>query len=286
MNIQPNPPKALRPGWVVLRSPRDIDALDRAAHLAWAAARAGLAAAHTGVLTSEVGDVIRSLIECSGGRPAFDGYCVPGVATPFHGPACISVNEEAVHTPPGGRVLAAGDLVTVDVGVEFDGWYGDVAESLVVPGVIQGTDATHTAERLLRACRCAVAGAVRECGPGVWWSSVARVVRSVVTAHECMVLPGFTGHGVGRVLHEPPRAGYGVRAGDQGDFLLMPGMVLTIEPIVVGLPGRVEHASDGWSVRTADGSPACHIERMIAITRQGTRILGLPGGCMRESDGL
>ncbi len=210
----------------------------------------------------------------------FEGYHPPAAASAFPGPACISVNDQAVHAPPGDRILRAGDLVTVDVGATLDGWCGDVAEGLVLPGGDDG----H--EPLLRACRRAVAAGVRACGPGVQWSAVARAIRAAAAAEDCVVLPGFSGHGVGQRLHEPPRAGYRTAAGDRADFTLLPGMVLTIEPIVSRPPGGVVDDADGWTVRTADGTAACHVERMVAVTRHGARVLGLPGRCFRAADGL
>lgn len=276
---QPQRPATPR-DWVALRSPRDIADLDRAAGLAWRAARAGLRACRPGVTTREVGEVVRQCITSHGGGALFEGYHPPAAVSAFPGPACISVNDQAVHAPPGDRVLRAGDLVTVDVGVTLDGWCGDVAESVVLPG----GDAGH--EQLLVACRRAVAAGVRACGPGVQWSAVARAIRAAVAAEDCVVLPGFSGHGVGQGLHEPPRAGYRTAAGDRADFTLLPGMVLTIEPIVTRPPGGVVHDADGWTVRTADGTAACHVERMVAVTRHGVRVLGLPGRCFRAADGL
>lgn len=258
------------PRFVTIHAPKDIAALDRAAGLAWRAARAGLHALAADLTTEAVAHVVRRVITDGGGRPAFEGYRPAGADRPYPGVACISVGEEAVHAPPGPRRLRPGDLVTIDVGVELDGWYGDVAESTVLPGGKSGGGA------ILAASRRAVARGVRACGPGVRWSHVARTIRAAAAEADLAVLPGYTGHGVGRALHEPPRADCQTRAGDAGDFLLLPGMVLTIEPILTTPGVRVEHAEDGWTVRTSDGSPACHIERTIAVTRRGPRVLGLP----------
>jgi methionyl aminopeptidase len=244
------------------------------------AARAGLAACRPGATTLDVARVASEVIAQGGGRPAFEGYRPNPRASAFPGPVCISINDEAVHAPPGGRVLTERDLVTIDVGVELDGWFGDVAESACLPG------AGETERAMLRAARRAVALAVREASPGARWSSVARAVRAALARHGMMALADYCGHGVGAALHEPPRAGYGVRPGGAGDFRLLPGMVLTIEPVVVLPPGRVVCDDDGWTVRTADGSPACHVERVVAITRRGARVLGLAGACSDRCRGL
>ncbi len=233
-----------------------------------------------GVRTAELGEIVRRVIVQHGGRPAFEGYAPTGSSSPFPGTACICVNEQALHAPPGSRVLCAGDIVTVDVGVELDGWFGDVAETFIVPG---GSDANWS---LLRACRATVAAAVRSCGPGVRWSKVARAVRASAARYDMTTLAEYSGHGIGRRLHEPPRAGYAVRPGDADDFLLLPGMVFTIEPVLVAPPGGVVIGPDGWTVSTADSSPAAHVERMVHITRTGVSILGRPVCGRRERECL
>jgi methionyl aminopeptidase len=189
------------------------------------------------------------------------------------------VHEQAVHAPPSERLLSPGDLVSIDVGVELEGWFGDFAESVLVPGP---PDAAH----VLRAAQRAVAVAVRASRPGVWWSAVARAVRAALASEGLMALAGYAGHGIGRALHEQPRAAYDARPGVPGDFLLLPGMVFTIEPVVVSPPGLVKVEEDGWTVSTSDGSPACHLERTIAVTRRSARILGLRGTCHSGAPGL
>lgn len=277
-------PTAAPPAITTLRSPRDIAALDRAAALAWRAARAGLGACVAGATTAEVGERVGEVIRAAGARPVFEGYRPAGAPSAFAAAACVSVGEDALHAPPGPRTLVPGDLVTVDAGVELEGWIGDVAESGIVAGA--PGEELHLQRRLLRAARRAVAVAVRAARPGARWGEVARAVRATVAPQGLTVLAGYAGHGVGRTLHEPPRAAYETRIGGGGDFLLLPGMVFTIEPIVLAPPGRSHLAADGWTVRTSDGSPACHVERMIAVTRRGARVLGLPGRCFRALRGL
>lgn len=269
-----------QPNWPELRSPRDARKIEQAARVAWLAAREALRVSRAGMTTAELDDVVRGVISRHGGRPAFEHLKTDEAHSPFQGAACICVNEQALHAPPGERALAGGDLVTVDVGVVLDGWYGDVAESGIVPG------GASSAAALLRAARAAVAAGVRACGPGVRWSEVARAVRSRAASHDLTVLSGFTGHGVGRRLHEPPTAGYETRPAAADDFLLLPGMVLTVEPILAGLPGAVRMEPDGWTVSTADGSPACHVERMVHVTRTGRSVLGRASSGRREREGL
>lgn len=266
--------------WPALRSPRDVRQIDHAARAAWQAAREALRACRPGMTTNDLDSIVRREIARRGGRPAFEHVESGRAGAPFPGAACICVNEQAAHAPPNDRALRAGDLVTVDVGVELDGWHGDVAES----GVVPGGGSAH--EALLRAARAAVAAGVLACGPGVRWSAVARAVRACAARHDLTVLTGFTGHGVGRGLHEAPTAGYDTRPGDAADFLLLPGMVLTVEPILAPPPGAVRAGADGWTVSTADGSAACHVERIVHITRAGRSILGRAAGGRRRREGL
>lgn len=272
-------PEAGPPPSVELRSARDIQALDRAAAAARAAARRAVLACREGLTTAALAEIARREILSAGANPAFEGYRPSGAPSPFPAAACVSVNEQALHAPPGERRLRPGDLVTVDVGVELEGWLGDYAESVVVPGPAEPVE-------LLRAAQRAAAVAIRACRPGVWWSAVARAVRASLASEGWMALPGYAGHGIGRALHEQPRAAYDARPGDSGDFVLLPGMVFTIEPVVVSPPGAVRIEPDGWTVRTADGSSACHLERTVAITRAGARVLGLCRSCRPAPSGL
>lgn len=265
--------------WPRLRSWRDIAGIDRASRVAWDAARSAARAARPGMRTDEIADVVRRIIEAGGARPAFSGYQADHV-TPFSGVACVCVGEEALHAPPGARVLVAGDLLTVDVGVELDGWFGDVAESVIVPG------GSGACEAVLRASRDAAAAAIGACRPGAMWSAAARAARAAAARRDMMILRGYGGHGIGARLHEVPAVSFDARPGGASDFVLLPGMVMTIEPVLLAPPGAVETAPDGWTVRTADGSAACHMERTVCITRRGVAVLGRRRGGRRYRDGL
>lgn len=266
-----------------LYRPAQAQAVERASRTALRAARAACRAAAPGSTTAHLAATAADLIAAHGARPAFPGYPPehPDQAPSFPGPACISVNDEALHAPPGDRTLAPGDLVTVDVGVELDGWFADVAETVVVPG----RDAPEAAALRL-ACRRAVAAAVRACAPGVLWSTVARTVRTVAARHDLAVLEGYAGHGIGRRLHESPAAGYAVRPGAASDFHLQPGMIFTIEPVLTRPPARARLQPDGWTLRTEGGAPAAHVERMVWVTETGCRVLGLPRAGSGQGDGL
>lgn len=256
--------------------------------VAGAAARRALDAAlgmcRVGATTGVVAWAARKSIEASGGTALFEGY--PAEAdVPFPDVACVCVNDEVVHGVPGDRVIAAGDLVTVDVGVVIDGWCGDVADSIVV-GPRDSGERGAEAELLIDATRAVVAAVVGRVGPGVWWSSALEA--GVAAAEGYAFVPGYVGHAIGRELHERLRVpfvtGQGGRIEPQGrhDFRLWPGMCFTIEPILAS-PGACRDGrhtvpetvidDDGWTVRLAAGGLAAQVEEVVAVTAEGCRVL-------------
>ncbi len=261
--------------WVRLKSQRDMASLDRAAAMTWAALRRGVRACQPGVCTQDVADRIAQAIAQLGVRAAFKQYQPSSAAVPFSDVACVSVNEALIHGLPNDTKLHPGDLVSIDVGVEIDGFYGDLAETIVVPGEGGRDDAQRAEHVMLRkAARATVAACIKAMNPGVRWSIPAAVARATAEQFGARILPGYCGHGIGRTLHEPPRVVFETLTGQPEDFVLLPGMVLTIEPIVVRTPSSVVVGADHWTVRTRDGASGCHVERMVAITRSGVRMLG------------
>jgi methionyl aminopeptidase len=198
-------------------------------------------------------------------RPAFKGY---------HGyPAsiCVSVNDEVVHgIPSAKRVLGEGDIVGLDFGVIFRGYFGDAAVTVPVGRV------SEPATRLLETTRQALAQAIAASGPSNRLGDVGAAVQTLVEGRGYSVVRDFVGHGIGRQLHEAPqvpnfgRPGVGVR--------LRPGMVLALEPMVNAGGAAIRTLADGWTAVTADGSLSAHFEHTIAVTENGPEILSLPDG--------
>lgn len=261
--------------WVQLKSQRDIASLDRAAAMTWAAMSCAARSCLPGVSTQEVASCIARVIDQLGARAAFKHYQPASAAVPFSDVACVSVNEALIHALPSERTLRAGDLVSIDVGVEIDGFFGDLAQTVVVPGEDGVEDALRAEHVILReSARATVAACVRAMKPGVRWSLVAAEARATAARYGTRIVPGYCGHGIGRSLHEPPRVLFETLDGQAEDFVLLPGMVLTIEPIVVRTLSHVVVGADHWTVRTRDGASGCHVERMVAITRSGVCMLG------------
>lgn len=261
---------------IPIRSPREVEAIRNAADLLAPIIAAVRAACVPGVTGFELDAMASDLIERAGARPLFSGVRRPGVG-PFPGVSCISISEEVVHGVPSGRVVREGDLVTIDIGLSRNGWCADMAV-----GVCVG-ECSVEVSRLANAAARAADLASELIAPGVRWSSAARAMRGVAERAGLSIVPGYIGHGIGREMHEPPRLPLLTARGDDlegsdEDFCFWPGMVVTVEPtFALGGP-QVRTLDNGWTVVTADGSPACHEERMLAVTSDGCRVLGpVPG---------
>lgn len=272
---------------VPLRSPDEIEKLAAAADLAWRAVHAAASALRPGVATLELAERAERCILDAGAVPIFKGYGESHGRPPFPSAACISANDEALHGIPGERVLLAGDIVKIDVGLRLEGWCADTASTFVVPADLLPSDlppsdlppADHPPadHPLLASCRGALELALSMMSPGRRWSEVVRAVGEFAQARGAALVAGYDGHGIGRKLHEPPRLplvlGASGRPPEDEDFTLWPGMVVTVEPtMTLGKP-QVHEAANRWTVLTDDASHAAHEERMVAITRHGPRRL-------------
>ncbi|MBL8744735.1 MAG: type I methionyl aminopeptidase [Phycisphaerae bacterium] len=237
-----------------------------------------------GITTGELEALIRGDILSSGARSLFDDRSRAG-SPAFPGCACFSVNEEVTHGVPGPRVLARGDVVSIDLGLDLDGWCADVATTVIVGE--SGGDSV--AASLVRTTRELVRHAVEMIAPGVAWATIARELERRSAVGGFGVVTEFAGHGIGRSLHEPPTAPAYWTGFDGSDFVLEAGMVLTVEPILCApREGRYPPANDGglirtpvhlggdgWTVRTSDGSIAAHEERMVLVRKGGAKVLSV-----------
>lgn len=266
-----------------LKSPSELEAIRRAARVARQALEHAAAACRPGIITSQLDAMVREHLAQARAQPLFPGYRQGG-SPPFPATACISVNEEVVHGIPGSRTLQPNDLVSIDVGLRLDGWCADTATTVLIRGESSGD---LRAAALIVAVRGLMEQAIRLIKPGARWSAIARELERAAHATGYGLITEYVGHGIGRDLHEPPRAPAYWSGFDGPDFVLEPGMVLAVEPILAagrglgatppgGLPAwrmPVRLLADGWTVVTADGSPAAHEEHMFAVTDHGGEIL-------------
>ncbi|MFI1733432.1 type I methionyl aminopeptidase [Streptomyces acidicola] len=251
---------------VELKTDASIDAMHEAGQVVGQALAAVRKAAEVGVSLLELDEVAREVLRQAGAGSPFLGYRPSFALTPFPAVICASVNDAIVHGIPTGYRLRDGDLVSVDCGAELGGWAGDSATSFVVGRpCVADLRLVETAERALAA---GIGAAV----VGNRIGDISHAIGSVCRAAGYGIPGGFGGHGIGRRMHEDPpvpnegRAGRGMR--------LRHGMVLAIEPMLIGGGGDGYHeATDGWTLRTNDGSRAAHAEHTVAITDSGPRIL-------------
>jgi methionyl aminopeptidase len=250
---------------IVIKTGRDLEAMRAACRVARAVLDEVAAAVQPGVTTRELDDFAAERIKHYNARSAFLGYRVGGLKYPCH--TCISINEQVVHGLASPRQFAFGDLVSIDVGVFYDGFVGDNACTVAVGGC---SDAA--ARKLLEVTEQALQLGVAAALPGNRVADISRAVQSHVESHGFSVVREFVGHGVGRKMHEEPQVPNFVEPGKPSPKL-RPGMTLAIEPMVnVGAAG-VKRLKDGWTVVTSDGSLSAHFEHTVLVTEDRPEIL-------------
>ncbi|MEW6355768.1 MAG: type I methionyl aminopeptidase [Planctomycetota bacterium] len=224
--------------------------------------------AAVGVTTGELDKIAEALIRSRGGTPVFKGYS----PTPAHGPypasICTSINEEVVHGIPGPRRLEQGDLLSIDVGVRLEGYCADAAITLEIGQV------SPAAVRLNRVTREALELAIAAVRANARVSDVSRAIQTYVEGEGYSVVREYTGHGIGRDLHENPRLPNYVSAiGAARDPVLRPGITVAIEPMVNEGTYATEVLSNRWTVVTADRKLSAHWEHTVVVTNGQADIL-------------
>ena len=218
--------------------------------------------AKPGISTAELDSLAEELILSRGGRPSFKGF------NGFPASICTSLNDEVVHgIPSKGRILREGDLLKIDVGVEFEGYHADGARTFIVGN--GGVD--DVVRELINTTKVALEKGIEAAKKGKRLGDIGYAIESYVESKGFSIVKALTGHGIGRSLWEdPPVPNYG-RKGK--GIILREGMTLAIEPMVNIGDGRVYTAKDGWTVKTVDGSLSAHFEHTIAIMGEGCLIL-------------
>jgi len=248
-------------GRIVRKSPQEIEKMRRSGHMVREVLDRVRQLVTPGATTMDLERAADKLIADFGAKPAFKGYygfpCV----------LCTSINEEIVHgIPSEKRVLKAGEIVSIDCGVVFDGYYGDAAITVPV-----GETLSPELNKLLEVTEASLYKGIEQARIGNTVGHVGSAIQKHVEANGFSVVREFVGHGIGTRLHEPPQIPNFGKKGQGAE--LTEGMVLAIEPMVnSGLPGaRV--LSDKWTAVTVDGSYSAHFEHCVAVTQQGPVIL-------------
>jgi len=213
-----------------------------------------------GATTADLDRIAEELTLKKKARPAFKGY------RGFPASICISINEEVVHgIPSARRVLKFGDVVGLDFGVIYDGYYGDSAMTVPIG------DISPELEQLLKITEQCLYKGIEQALPGNYISDISAAVQRLAEANHYGIVREFCGHGIGRSLHEDPPVLNYVQNGKGPK--IKPGLVLAIEPMINMGTEKVKVLPDGWTVVTSDGKPSAHFEHTIAVTSDGPIIL-------------
>lgn len=213
----------------------------------------------------ELEEIAREVIYSQGARPSFLNYSVEENKR-YPAALCVSINDEIVHgLPTKKKKIKKGDLLKLDLGVEYKGLYTDAAITLAIGKV------SKRASRLLEVCRECLFAGIKELGPGKKLDSFGERVEKITHQSNFSVVEGLVGHGVGYAVHEPPQIFN--QSGPRSGVVLKPGMVLALEPMISAGSGQIKLGQDGFVFKTLDGSLAAHFEHTVAITEEGCEIL-------------
>ncbi len=218
-----------------------------------------------GVTTAELDQLARDFLAERGAIPSFLDY--PGPAGPFPGAICASLNEVIVHGIPGPRALREGDILSLDVGAILDDWHGDAAITVPI-GAVEEASA-----RLIADTEAALRAGIAVARAGNRVADVSAAIERYGRRRGYGIIVEYTGHGIGREMHEAPTVRNVVVRGEGSGPTLRPGMTFTIEPIFTLGTAEVVEMPDGWTTVTADGSLAAHVEHTIAITSHGPPLI-------------
>lgn len=244
----------------LLTSVSDIEQLRISGHILAEALAKTAAAVRPGLPTLELDIMAEQVIHQAGGTPAFLGF------EGFPASLCVSINTEVVHgIPTASRQLAEGDIVGLDLGVNYQGFFTDAAVTVPVGRV------KAEAARLIDITQRSLTTALAVVRPGGTIGDIGAAIQSMVEPLGLGVIRQLTGHGVGRAVHEEPKIPNWGRPGT-GPKLQM-GMVLAIEPMLTAGKYQVETLEDGWTVVTSDGSLAAHFEHTVLVTEGGVEII-------------
>jgi methionyl aminopeptidase len=251
---------------ISLKSPAEIDAMRPAGRMVAEILAAIRNHARVGMRLDELDDVARDLLRAGGATSPFLGYQPRGTPRPYPGSVCTSVNDAVLHGIPTRYKLRDGDLLSIDCGARIDGWVGDAATSFTV-GRGTAEDAA-----LIAAANHALDAGIRAAEVGARIGDISAAIAAVGRSHGYGINTDYGGHGVGHEMHEAPSvpnkgtAGRGLR--------LSPGLVIAIEPwFMAGGDDSYVVDSDGWTIRSRDGSRTVHVEHTIAVTETGPTVL-------------
>ncbi|KPK32548.1 MAG: methionine aminopeptidase [Nitrospira bacterium SG8_35_1] len=244
---------------IVLKSHNEIDRMAEACRIVAEVLEGIKSRVAPGLTTKEIDSYVESFILSRSAKPAFKGY------RGYPASVCTSINEQVVHGIPSKRKLKEGDIISLDVGVHYNGFFGDAAITLPVGKI------SDKAQKLLDSTEQALVKGIAQAVPGNRLSDISAAVQQHVESQGFSVVRSFVGHGIGHELHEEPQV---PNFGNPGEGpVLKEGMTLAIEPMVNEGNWGVIILDDGWTAVTKDSSLSAHFEHTVAVTEKGCRIL-------------
>jgi methionyl aminopeptidase len=244
---------------IIVKTPEQVERMAAAGAIQARCLRMLASKCRPGVTTAELDEAAERFITSQGATPSFKGY------RGFPGSICASPNSMVVHGIPGPYELKRGDIISLDVGVTYDGWVGDAAVTVPVGSV------SPDAQKLLDTTKQALFDGVAQARAGNRLGDVSAAIQRTVELEGLSIIRTLVGHGIGRDMHEDPQI---PNYGEPGRGpLLEPGMVLAIEPMVNAGTHLVRVGDDNWAVYSQDGSLAAHFEFTVAVTEDGPRVL-------------
>jgi methionyl aminopeptidase len=244
---------------IILKSETELKLMRKAGRIVAETHRLLANSIQPGITTKELDKIAEDYIQAQGAVPSFKGY------NGFPGSICASVNDELVHGIPGQRKLSEGDIISIDIGAQYQGYHGDSAWTYPVGKI------SETAQKLLDVTERSLYAGLEIAKPDVRLYTISHAIQKCIEDEGFSVVREYVGHGIGSSLHEEPQIpNYGVP--ERGPRLRQ-GMVLAIEPMVNVGERFVKTLEDNWTVVTIDGSICSHFEHTIAITADGFEIL-------------
>jgi methionyl aminopeptidase len=255
---------------IVRKTAAELEKMRRAGLLVWRVLQELKGMVREGITTWDLETTAEKMILEAGAKPAFKGYYVPAAGSKYPYVLCTSVNNEIVHGMPSRkRILKPGDIVSIDTGVELDGYFGDSAITVPVGEIKPET------EKLLAVTREALELAIEKMRPGNRLSDISGAVEQHVVANGFSVVREYVGHGIGTRMHEEPQVPNYVDKNNDNPRL-KEGIVLAIEPMVNAGKPEARVLPDRWTAVTRDGSFSAHFEHCVAVTADGPWVLTRP----------
>lgn len=250
-----------------IKTEQEIEILKQGGHILARSLDVLIDMVKPGVTTLELENKALELFKEAGARASFKGYRASKKDKPFSTALCISLNDEVVHAPAlPSRTIKNGDVVSIDIGLEYKGLFTDMARTVAVGEV------PIYVKKLITVTEHSLARAIKIIKPGLSLYQLGKTIEDCVKAEGFSVVRQLVGHGVGHAVHEPPQIPNFAQDNNRNE-LLVAGMVIAVEPMVNMGKWEVKVAKDNWTVKTIDGSMSAHFEHTIAVTKNGCDVL-------------